>query len=136
MNRVLIKADEYQLIGQEAGKGYLIQLSPYDIPKEVSAQKDPDGVFHVFLKYLDDEPAETRDLNERLKMKVGKNSGKILGFEVQVDKYDVHEVALQINEAVDQELSHLTKFNQKANYQVVQAVLNDNREPLFAGATG
>ncbi len=136
MARMMIRAEEYRLQGTESGKGYSIQLSPYDMPKEVEARFDKDsGTFHILFRYLDEEEAVTKEISETLRMRVGKHSGKILGFEIEVARLNIKAIALvtvqQVDQAIESELPRLTKYNQKANYRVVRSVIDKNQEPIF-----
>jgi uncharacterized protein YuzE len=90
------------------------------------------GVFHIFFKYLDQEEAIPKKLDDEITLKVGKNSGKILGLEIQVHKRGVHQIALQIKKAVQSEIPNLRKFNQRANYEVVSSVLDHKRDSIFS----
>lgn len=133
MSLVTIRAEEYEKVGQETAKGYSIELAPYDIPREVEGKLDKEmGVLHIDFKYVDKEDFVPKQLNERLTVKVGKYSGKILGFDVAVKKYDIQEVALILTQAVDDEIPKLTKYNQRANYKVIRSVLDRNRMPILS----
>ena len=141
MSRVIIKAEEYRLIGTESDKGYSIELSPYDMPREVEGSFDKEsGVFHILFKYLDREEAVIKEISESLKMKLGKYSGKILGLEIEVRKGNIREIALvtvqEIDRAIEVELPRLKKYNEKANYKVVKSVIHRNREPIFGALAG
>lgn len=137
MGRAIIKAEEYQLIGKESGRGVSIELSPYDMPREVEGRFDKEeGVLHIDFKYLDQEEALLKKIGDSLKMKVGKHSGKILGFEVSVTEHNIKKVELmtvqQMDEAIDNAIPDLPRFNQRANYKVVKSILDQKRGPIFA----
>jgi len=136
MSLVTIRAEEYATEKQQIGKKLLIELSPYDIPSEVKGELDKEsGIFHVYFLYPDKEDSISRDLNEKLSIKVGKHSGKILGFEVKAAKYDINELALTIVSAVDQQIETLEKFNQKENYKLIRSVVDRERNPIFSDLT-
>lgn len=133
MGRVTIKAEDYQQVGRESDQGISIELSPYDMPREVDATLDKEaGILHVTFIYVDKEEAVPKEiLNSQLKMKVGKYSGKILGFEIPILESNKKRVELQLDEAIDSALPTVRKFNQKANFQVVKSILDNKREPIF-----
>jgi hypothetical protein len=133
MGRVTIKAEEYQLVGSESDRGVSIELSPYDLPREVEASFDKHaGVLHLTFKYVDEEEAVSKEMRHSLKMKVGKHSGKILGFEIPVTERNIKKVELQLDEAIDSALPTLRRFNQKANFKVVKSILDRKRDPIFS----
>ncbi len=133
MTRVTIKAEEYELVGSESQRGLRIELSPYDLPREVETRYDKEaGVLHIDFQYVDQEEAVQKEMRNSLKMKVGKHSGKILGFEIPVTERNIRKVEVQLDEAIDSALQTLHRFNQKANYRVVKSILDRKREPIFA----
>lgn len=141
MSVITLKAKEYQVLAQETEKGYSIELSAYDIPREVEGKLDPkSGVFHIDFKYLDQEEAVVKKLTDELNMKLGRYSGKILGFEVEVAEHGINNVTLKLAQAVQaeisKEISNLRKFNQKANYKIIQSILKRKQEPIFADVAG
>ncbi len=139
MGVVTIRPEEYQGVGKETksvrGLSIELSLSPYDLPREVEGRLDKaTAIFHIFFRYLDQEEAVPKRLNDTITMKIGKNSGKILGFEIQVEKLGIQEIAVQITHAVQSEIPHLTKFNQKANFEVIRSVLDRNKDSIFSEA--
>jgi hypothetical protein len=135
MKAIHIKGSDY--LTSEQQKGVALHLSTYDIPTEVRADFDEtSGVLHIFFDYIDQERTQTRPqkLADHFCVKLGQNSGKILGFEVQVKKYDVKEVLVTISKAVKAEIPRLKRFNQKANYEIVSSVLSRKRDDLVEAA--
>ena len=117
----------------EPGHGYSIQLSYFDMPQEVEGKLDKTkGIFHITFHYPDKEEGRLKPLSSGVQMNVGKHSGKILGFEVEIKKSDIREVSLRIPQMVHDASSKITKINQKKNYSIVQKVLNEFKEPLYS----
>jgi hypothetical protein len=102
------------------------------VPREfgVEGTFDKDGILHIFFRYLDQEEAVTKVISSKLRMKLGKHSGKILGFEVETTKHDIKEITLNIDQAIQRELPRLTKFNQRANFEVIKSVIDRHRDAL------
>lgn len=137
MARVIIREEDYRPQGKESGRGLVIELSPYDMPREVETKYDKDsGVLRLDFKYVDQEEALNKDAGPGLKMRVGKYSGKILGFEFSASEQNIKKVKLvaiqQVDMAIDNALPNLQKFNQRANYKVVRSILDRKREPILA----
>jgi hypothetical protein len=128
-----VKVTPSDVRSSETDKGILIELSPYDIPRTVKGTFDKQaGVFHIDFEYPDKEESQSRSFNHKLNIKVGKHSGKILGFEIKVAKFDIKEIALTIQAAVDEQLPRLEKFNERENYKLVSSLVQRHKEPLFA----
>ena len=136
MGLVRIRAEEYAPKEEYTGKKMSIELSPYDIPREVKGELDrQSGIFHIYFQYPDKEESVTNDLNEKLSIKVGKYSGKILGFEVKVVKYDINELVLIIVSAVDQQIPKIKRFNELENYKLIRSVVKREQKPIFSDLT-
>jgi hypothetical protein len=109
---ITLQPQEYQLIGRETDGGTSIELSAYDIPREVEGRYDPRrGVFHINFAYLDNEEPVSRDMDGKLRIKVGKHSGKLFGFEIKVSKYEFNTVIPALEQAIDAEISRPRPFN-------------------------
>lgn len=88
MSVIQIKGEKYDLREKDSGKGYSIELSYFDMPQEVEGKYEKEkGIFHIDFHYPDKEEAIFKPIGEDLRIKVGKKSGKILGFEVEVKKF-------------------------------------------------
>lgn len=139
MGMVWIRPEDYQNVGKirrKVGEVEIeLSLSPYDLPREVEGKLDKStGVFHILFRYLDQEPAVARQIDDEITINVGKNSGKILGFEVQVRKGGIRQIELQTTRAVENEIPRLQRVNQKANFEVVRSVLESRRDSIFSEA--
>jgi hypothetical protein len=133
MSLVRIKAEEFKPPKEESGKGLSIELSSYDIPKDVKGRYEKDtGIFHIEFQYPDNEDCIVKQWDDKISIKSGKYSGKILGFEVKVDKHDITTLAITLISAVDQRIQGLRKFNEKENYKFIRSVIDKARVPIFA----
>lgn len=133
MGSIMLRSEDYRIIGRETDHGYSLELSAYDIPREVKATYDqPGGILHIDFVYLDNEESVPKNLSATLRMKVGKHSGKILGFELEVEKYEIHTVNLTLQRAVEAEIPKMKPFNQRANFQVIRSILERQQSRIFA----
>jgi hypothetical protein len=124
---ITLRPQDYQFSGSS------IELSAYDIPREVEGIYDQQtGVFHIKFAYLDDEESVSRDLDGKLRIKVGKPSGKIFGFDLKVSKYEFNRVIPTRQQAIDMEIHRPRPFNQKANLKVIQFILDRQKAYIFA----
>jgi hypothetical protein len=74
----------------------------------------------------------SKAFDDKLNVKIGKHSGKILGFEIEAAKHNIQELALTIETAVEKELPRLEKFNERENYKLIRSLLQRHKEPIFA----
>lgn len=135
-----IRIEKYLTDAKTRGLG--LHLSSYDVPRTGKVDFDKlAGVLNIDFEYIDQEPFSERELADHIYVKVGKNSGKIIGFAIPVERYKIGEVRLTISnalEAVDraleQKIPKLKRFNQRENYELVRSVLNQNRSLMEATA--
>ncbi len=116
-------------------------MSPYDVPEAVGGQYDAQiKRFVIEFKYLDDEKYNKVSQAEHLAVRIGKNSGRLLGIELDVDALKAQAVGLKIItpkvvermaiEAVD----HLAKSGNEprmANYRIAREIIAGHGERLF-----
>ena len=111
-----------------------LELAGYDIPRSASSCFDEStGILRIDFEYIDTEPEREAKLTDHVSVRLGRNSGKILGLVIEAKKHGISEVRVSISNAleeVDQALGekipHLKRFNQQANYRLVKSVLNQN----------
>jgi hypothetical protein len=133
MKAIKITASEYKRSSESGSTGLSIQLSPIDIPREIVSRFDKEtGILHIDFQYSDNEECISKSFNDKVNTKVGKHSGKILGFEIKVAKYDIGELAVTIETAVEKELPRLAKFNERENYKIINSLVRQFKEPIFA----
>ncbi len=135
-----IRIEKYVTEAKTRGLG--LHLSSYDVPRTGKVDFDKrTGVLNIEFEYIDQEPVIDGEQIDHIYVKVGKNSGKIIGIAIPVQKYKIGEVRLTVSnalEAVDraleQKISKLKRFNQRENYELVRSVLNQNRSVMEATA--
>lgn len=125
---------------RQGGIEIAVTLSPYDIPDAVRGQFDEHlSKFVIDFNYIEDEDWERHTSNEGIQLRVGKNSGRLYGIEVDVATLNAGQVALRlelpklVGKAIEAELSATKLFSRKENYRLAKSVISNQREPLFAG---
>lgn len=137
MTAIQIQADDY--LTSHRARGLALRLSTYDIPRSARAEFDEKaGVLHILFDYIDHEPSRTQRLTaaEHTCVKVGKHSGKILGFEISTEKYKIKEVLVMVGKALEDQIPHLSRYNEQENYRFVNTVLEKLGPPLAEAAAG
>ncbi len=120
-----------------------LELSTYDMPRSANAEFDrTSDTLSIFFRYIDQEPATTQSLNDRLRIEFGKHSGKVLTIHVKAHPFQevhvmVRNLLENVDQALDQRIATAPQFNRKLNYALVQSVLNDvaNRLVVTEAAT-
>jgi hypothetical protein len=113
----------------------VVSSSAYDVPRYVDVKvSDSENRLWITFGYIDSEEAERRDLDPNFTVLVGVNSGKLLGLEARNLSRSTGEVVISLVKAVDQQLEHATRDNQKLNYGMIRNVVKDRVAPLLAGA--
>src|SRR5437899_1407154 len=76
---------ELKMRQKQTSDGVKVFVSPYNVPEAVRGHYDEKArkVF-VDFKYLDDEKESEEHQGERVAFRVGKNSGRLLGIQVDV----------------------------------------------------
>ena len=116
---------------EEKGIKFGVMLSPYDLPEAVKGEYNEDrSIFEIRFRYLDEEKSKKHKIDEHISVLEGKNSGRLLGIDVDVEKSGVGIIQLAI-QTLKEQSSHI-KDQQKANYNAAQEVLSTKREDLLA----
>lgn len=102
---------EFGLLGRtenRSGVEITMLISPYDFPNAVRGEFDSaGGCLRIEFRYIQTEDCETRDLDEYVRIRVGKNSGRIYGIEVDVARLKAGQVTLSLGRVVTGALSDL-----------------------------
>lgn len=104
-----------------------VLMSPYDIPEAVRGFYDAElGRFVIELRYVAEE--ELRNENrEHLSLRLGKNSGRLYGVELDVDALKAQWVQLVTKALRDRE----DKPRRLKNYEVAQEILRQKEPELL-----
>lgn len=131
--KIQLHAQDYMTDSNK--RGLLLQLSVYDVPRLLTSDFDEKtGVLKIEFQYLDQEPARTEDLQNHLSLRVGKESGKIIGIDVPVEKFRIEEVLIGISHRLRDRADALPRQNQRSNYEFVSSVLDANKQSLAEAA--
>ena len=112
----------------------LVSLSSYDVPQSLTFRPQHQGLIQVRFDYPDQEQDDAKKLNECVTLILGKNSGKVLGFDLHTTpSYRAHDLALQVMRGVEEEEKRPgLRDNQRLNYRLIGRVVGENLEPLLA----
>src|SRR5690606_38131076 len=83
-------------------RGMDLHLSTYDVPRSGSSHFDPKtGVLTIEFHYMDDEPYKEKKIEDRISLRYGKHSGKVLAILIPVAKGNIGEVRLRVTNALE-----------------------------------
>lgn len=116
-----------------------VSLSPYDIPEAVRGMYDRAlKRFVIEFKYLATEPWRRLAHEPTILLRVGENSGRLYGIEVDLASLDEVGVELQmrlpkmVNKAIDRESADQSwKALRARNYEIAKSVISTRRDELF-----
>jgi hypothetical protein len=129
-----IPVDPKQLSPQLGAKVILVDVtlsaSPYDVPRAVKGGYDEKKKrFIIAFQYIEEEPLTRKRHDSEITALVGKNSGRLLGLEIDVDKVDANQVTLHvITDAIDVTGKEFPR--RQINYELAKAALSKYREIL------
>ena len=111
-------------------------ISPFEIPRGVRGYYDKARErFVIEFKYITREPRElTEGGPPEVRTFVGRKTGRILGFEIDVDRLQATTVSLRLG-AIDQALEAVrarSSLQRQENSWIASKVLHDRSEELFS----
>ncbi len=116
-----------------------IFISPFEIPRGVRGYYDQARRrFVIEFKYITREPSEVSAGGPpEVKAVVGKKTGRILGFEIDVDRLQATSVSLRLGaiDQIDQALEAVrsrSSLPRRENSRIASKVLHDRSEELFS----
>jgi hypothetical protein len=129
---------------REDGIEISVALSPYEIPDAVRGVFDSTlKQFVVEFRYLAQEAWLPRRHDDYITLRVGKNSGRIYGIEIDVIAMKAKAVGLtmhlpkMVNRAIDKELRTVEgRARRETNYQLAKSAISDERDMLFGDLVG
>jgi hypothetical protein len=120
--------------------GVEVFVSPYDVPEAVRGRYDEKAKrFVIEFKYLDDEKASGEHEGEPVALRVGKNSGRLFGIQIDVEALKSKDNAVLLGAVTEFIANAMTAFQAKPkpdvsrldNYQVAKEVITDRSAQLF-----
>jgi len=115
-----------------------VLLSPYDVPEAVRGfiRKDH-KVFLIEFKYISQEDTIERPQSEHVKLRVGRNSGRLYAIELDLQKFGANHVQLRLEvaEALKNVLTHLVKEPvspmRATNYKMAKKVVENHEDCIL-----
>src|ERR1700687_2162093 len=102
----------------------IVKLSDLDIPQEISAVEDDNGILRIRFIYPDKEESLLREGDELVNWRIGRYSGKLIGLDVKVQENKIGLIGLLV-ERIKKRIPSLRQINQRQNYRIVQEVLEE-----------
>ena len=129
----LLEAKEVKVDDTVGDVKVSISLSVFDIPTSLTVKTDEErGKMEIAFNYIDNEKAIERKRNDTISIFVGENSGKLMGFLINYGDKNPKKIAIEINEVVDNEITNLTRENQRLNYGLIKELVSSEVEPFLA----
>lgn len=137
--------DEPHEIGLEMGIDVDLFLSPYQIPQKVRGSYDPSsGRLLIEFRYMVDEAYHVERIADHVWARLGDHSGRVVGFEVDVDQLRASSVTLSVPEPANDAYDALVRTWQSwtaqsvaganvENYHVTAKVLADKHDEVLEG---
>ncbi len=122
-----------------------IVVSPNDIPDSVRGGYDEEHKkFVIEFKYMVREEYEVDQVSEEVEVRIGQHSGRILGFEIDVDVLKARSIGrlnlaapattakpFRAVEAAIELVVSRSEATRMENYNVTRRVLQDRQEEVF-----
>ena len=111
----------------------VLSLSSFDVPRAINVERNDPTLLRITFQYVDYEARVDRSVGPDLIVWLGKDSGKVLGFELKrVPHQKPRDVIVRIVHGVDEQLRRATRDNQRLNYALIKRVLERRVEPALA----
>lgn len=141
MNSQTVQLDPNELspepIATKTSGSELVYISPsaYDVPSAITIDLEKTSeTLALNFRYFDKEEPEDRKIDERLTLRVGKNSGKLIGIVLNVNEDQLPEAETAILHGIDMLQNQAKRDNQKLNYRLVRSVLAHHLHSMIAAA--
>lgn len=113
-----------------------VQISPYDVPRQVRGNYDTSLTqFVIEFRYLGDEPLRDQRLDQHVTLQVGRNSGRLYEIHVDVDSLRAQKVQLRLHlgQVVSEGIRQLaaSRPERTKNYELARQILEEHREELL-----
>ncbi len=83
---IWVNPDRLEDTQKKVGLDFLVELSPYDVPKGITGTYSPgDGHFLIEFEYIDNEPPVVSETTHGVRVFQGKHSGKLLRLVIPID---------------------------------------------------
>ncbi|MDE3188948.1 MAG: hypothetical protein KGM96_15665 [Acidobacteriota bacterium] len=93
-------------------------VPPHEVPQAVRGEFDKQlKKFVIEIRYLDDEDFKRETMDDTVCLRIGKNSRRLLGIELDTANLNVAQVQFQLKEVEEEIKRAVTKFLQKDQAQ-------------------
>jgi hypothetical protein len=141
---ISLDSDELNPERQENIRGVEVSVfyAPYDVPIAVRGYYDNNlKRFVIEFQYTEPEQYKVKRDVEHIYVRVGKESQRLYGFEIDVDALNVNEVSLRVayrelKAALNNLIREPLSPRRKGNYQVISDALTANRDKVFSALAG
>ena len=125
---------------EQRSDGVEVFVSPYDVPEAVRGRYDEKAKkFVIEFKYLDDERTSEEHQGEPVAIRVGKNSGRLLGIQIDVEALNSTDNAVLLGAVIAFIAKAMEAFQAKPkpdvsrldNYQAAKEVITNRCAQLF-----
>ncbi|MGQ0814841.1 MAG: hypothetical protein ACT4O1_10305 [Gemmatimonadota bacterium] len=135
---------ERQAIGRK-GRGieFTVFVSPYDVPEAIRGRYDERKKrFLIEFKYIQNEPWRLQPQDDHVALRLGENSGRLQGIEVDVVALKAAHIKLDLINRVERTIEraasgHGIAAAQKRipedNYHIALDVIETKKDEIFAG---
>jgi hypothetical protein len=124
----------------EKGVELTISLSPYDIPDGVRSRTDAESRrFIIEFSYIEDEPWDFVNHGKYVSLKLGKQSGRLRGIELNLASIaeDQVSIRMEVPNLVSKAIKNLPKTplhkRRLQNYLIATRVLSERNSELLEG---
>jgi hypothetical protein len=120
------------------GVDITLVMSPYDIPDAVRGEYNKDSHrFIIEFRYMSDEPWERSKYNDKVLLRIGRNSGRLYGIEVDTRAPFAERIDLRMNVAKTvknalHEFSHQSgRPQRRENFEIAKDAIEENENEIF-----
>jgi hypothetical protein len=115
-----------------------VSPSPYDVPEAVrSVYDESKRRFSIEFQYIGEEPLKSSDVDRGVRCLLGKNSGRLYGIDVYLDKAALEDnsaasILKVIVPSIDALASGGGREVRKRNYGFASQAVDNEKDSLFA----
>lgn len=117
-----------------------LSVSPYDVPEAVRGFFDKqNNKFIIEFKYIGSEPTAIRTSEPHIGLRIGENSGRLYGLELDLKALEPKSAPLQfgvgkVKQAIDALINDPKQQSRHNNYVLVQQALQFAQDKLVKTA--
>lgn len=137
---VQVNSEELDKERSEVIRGVEVTVlaSPYDVPDAVRGRYDEDQRrFIIEFRYFDEEEWWRDEKDKHLALRIGRNSGRLLGIEINVDALKANEVKLQlaiprlVSKAIERLRDDPDRARKRDHYKIAGQVIAHQQNQLL-----